>query len=84
MCCSSKTCSEAVWGDLVIEPLDLRKNKRKLVWFSGLLKEGKDSFCEKVFEKEWNKNKIPGRKRKQWKKCVLDIISDMDLTFTWF
>ena len=26
--------------------------------------------------------KIPGRKRKQWKKCVLDIISDMDLTST--
>ena len=22
--CSSKTCSEAVWGDLGIEPLDLR------------------------------------------------------------
>ena len=40
-------------------------------------------FVEKVFEKEWNKNKIPGRKRKQWKKCVLDItVSDMDLTST--
>ena len=32
------------------------------------------------FEKEWNKYKIPGRKRKQCNKCVLDIISDMDLT----
>ena len=31
LCCSSKTCSEAVWGDLGIEakPLDLRRNKRK-------------------------------------------------------
>ena len=46
------------------------------------LKKGKDSFCEKVLEKEWNKCKIPGRKRKQWKNCVLDIISDMDLTST--
>ena len=44
------------------------------------MKKGKDSFCKKVFKKEWNKCKIPGRKRKQWKKCVLDIISDMDLT----
>ena len=50
--------------------------------FSRLLKKGEDSFCKKVFEKEWNKYKIPGRKRKQWKKCVLDIISDMDLTST--
>ena len=80
--CSSKTCSVAVWGDLGIEPLNLRRNKRKAVWFSRLLKKGKDSFCKSVFEKEWNKCKIPDRKRKQWKKCVLDIISDMDLTST--
>ena len=46
--CSSKTCSEAVWGDLGIEPLNLRRNKRKVVWFSRLLKKGKDSFCKKV------------------------------------
>ena len=61
---SFKTCSEAVWGDLGIEPLNLRRNKRKVVWFSRLLKKGKDSFCRKVFEKEWNKYKIPGRKKK--------------------
>ena len=47
-----------------------------------VFEKDKDSFCKKVFEKEWNKNKIPGRKRKQWKKCVLDIINDMDLTST--
>ena len=46
LCCSSKTCSEAVWGDLGIEPLDLRRNKRKVVWFLRLLKKGKDSFCK--------------------------------------
>ena len=28
-----------------------------------LLKKGKDSFCRKVFEKEWNKCKIPGIER---------------------
>ena len=46
------------------------------------MKKGEDSFCKNIFEKEWNKCKIPGRKRKQWKKCVLDIMSDMDLTST--
>ena len=45
LCCSSKTCSEAVWRDLGIELLDLRRNRRKVVWFSRLLKKGKDSFC---------------------------------------
>ena len=82
LCCSSNNFSEAAWGDLGIEPLDLKRNKRKVVWFSRLLKKDKDSFYEKVFEKEWNKCKILGRKRKQWKKYVLDIISDMDLTST--
>ena len=38
--CSSKTCSEAVWGDLGIEPLNLMRHKRKVVWFSRLLKIG--------------------------------------------
>ena len=47
--------------------------------FEIIEKKGKDIICKKVFEKEWNKCKIPGRKRKHWKKCVLDIISDMDL-----
>ena len=50
--------------------------------FEIIEKRYKDSFCKKVSEKEWNKNKIPGRKIKRWKKCVLDIISDMDLTST--
>ena len=45
-----------------------------------LLKKVRIVFVKKVFDKEWNKCKI--RKRKQWKKCVLDIISDMDLTST--
>ena len=49
--CFSKTCSEAVLGDLGIEPLNLRRNKRKVVWFSRLSKEGKDSFCKNFLKK---------------------------------
>ena len=52
LCFSSKTCSEAVWGDLGIEPLDLRRKKRKVVWFSRLLKKGKVSFGLKKFLKK--------------------------------
>ena len=29
LCCSSKTCSEAVLGDLGIEPLELQKKKQE-------------------------------------------------------
>ena len=51
LCCSSKTCSEAVWGDLGIEPLDLRRNKRKVVLFSRLVRKGKDSSVKKSLKK---------------------------------
>ena len=51
LCCSSKICSEAVWGDLGIDPLNLGRNKRKIVWFLRLLKKGKDSFVKKFLKK---------------------------------
>ena len=51
LCCSSKTYSEAVWGDLGIEPFDLRRKKRKVVWLSKSLKKV-SIVCKKVFEKE--------------------------------
>ena len=78
--CSSKTCNEVVWGDLGVEPLALRRAKSKVVWYSKLLGKDKNSYCRQVFDKEWGKCKLRGRRRKQWKKCVMDIISDMRLT----
>ena len=45
-----------------------------------IVKEGKDSFYKEVFDQEWNKCQTPSTRRKQWKKCVSDIINDMDLT----
>ena len=78
--CSSKTCNEAVWGDLGVEPLALRRARSKVVWYSKLLGKDKNSYCRQIFDKEWGKCKLQGRRRKQWKKCVMDIISDMRLT----
>ena len=69
-----------MWGDLGVEPLALRRAKSKVVWYSKLLGKGKNSYCRQVFDKEWGKCKLRGRRRKQWKKCVMDIISDMKLT----
>ena len=43
--CSSKTCNEAVWGDLGVEPLALRRAKSKVVWYSKLLGKDKNSYC---------------------------------------
>ena len=76
----SKTCNEAVWGDLVVEPLALRRAKSKVLWYSKLLGKNKNSYCRQVFDKEWGKCKLQGRRRKEWKKCAMDITSDMQIT----
>ena len=54
LCCSSKTCSKAVWDDLGIEPLDLRRNKRNVhvVWLLRLLKKVRKVFVKKKFMKK--------------------------------
>ena len=56
------TYTSQIWCDLGIEPLGLRRNKRKVVQFLKFIKKGKDTFCKKVFDKEWNKCKTPGRR----------------------
>ena len=35
--CSSKTCNEAVWGDLGIDTLQGRRDKAKLKWWYNWL-----------------------------------------------
>ena len=44
----SKTCNEAVWGDLGVEPLALRRAKSKVVWYSKLLGKDKNSYCRQI------------------------------------
>ena len=53
LCCSSKTCRKAVWDDLGIEPLDLKRNKRNehVVRFSRLLKKVRIVFGKKFLKK---------------------------------
>ena len=41
------SCSEAIWGDLGIEPLDLKRNKRKVVWFLRLLIKVRIDYVKK-------------------------------------
>ena len=50
--CSSKTCNEAVWGDLGVEPLALRRTISEVVWSSKLLGKDKNSYCRQIFDKE--------------------------------
>ena len=46
--CSSKTCNEAVRGDLGIETLQCRRDKAKLVTMP------EDRYPKKLFSQDWN------------------------------
>ena len=67
--CSSKTCNEAVWGDFGVEPLALRRTKSKVVWYSKLLGKDKNSYSRQIFNKEWCKYKLRGRRKTMEKMC---------------
>ena len=62
--------------------LAVRRGKSEVVWYPLKLQERIElnRTCRQVFDEEWGKCKLRGRSRKQWKKCVMDIISDMRLT----
>ena len=65
-------CKNLVRQRLVVK----RQEKSSLVF--KIVEKNKDNYCTKVFGREWNKCKIPGRRR-QWKKCISDTISDNGL-----
>ena len=52
LCCFSKTCSEAVWGDLGIEPLDSRKKDKSSLVLEIIKKKVRIFFVKKVLGKE--------------------------------
>ena len=45
----------------------LRRAKSKVVWYSKMLGKDKNSYCRQIFDKDWGKCKLRGRRRKQWK-----------------
>ena len=68
--CSSKTCNEAVRGDMGLETLQGRRDKSKLkVWYK-LASMSEDRYPRRVFCQDWNAKPRRGRQRKVWSRLV--------------
>ena len=72
--CSSKTCNEAVRGDMGLETLKGRSDRAKLKWWGKLVKMPGSRYAKQLFSQEWNVKPRRGRQRKMWGKVVDDNI----------
>ena len=51
--CSSKTCNEAVRGDMGLETLQGRRDKAKLKWWYKLANMSDDRYPRQLFDQDW-------------------------------
>ena len=52
--CSSKTCNEAVRGDMGLDTLQSRRDRAKLKWLYKLATFPEDRYPKQLFSQEWN------------------------------
>ena len=71
--CSSKTCNEAVRGDLGIDTLQSRMDKAKLKWWYKLVTMPEDRYPKKLFSQDCNIKPHRDRQRKVWSRIINDL-----------
>ena len=75
--CSSKTCNEAVRGDMGLETLQGRRDKSKLkVWYK-LASMSEDRYPRRVFCQDWDAKPRKGRQRKVWSRLVDNLFGSL-------
>ena len=77
--CSSKTCNEAVRGDMGLDTLQTRKDRAKLKWWYKLATLPEDRYPKQLFNQEWNIKPHRGRQRKVWSRMVDDLFKSFDI-----
>ena len=64
--CSSKTCNEAVRGDMDLDTLQSRRDRAKLKLWYKLATLPEDRYPKKLFNRERNIKTCRGWQRKMW------------------
>ena len=64
--CSSKTCNEAVRGDMGLDTLQSRRDRAKLKWWYKLATLYEYRHPKQLFNREGNIEPRRGRQRKMW------------------
>ena len=77
--CSSKTSNEAIWGDMYLEFLQGRRDKRKLSLWYKVVNMPLSRYPKQLFQEEWNIKPRPGRQHNVWKRVVDDIFESLEL-----
>ena len=76
---SSKTCNEAVRGDMGLDTLQSRRDRAKLKWWYKLATLPEDRYPKKLFNQEWNIKPRRGRQKKVWSRMVDDLFKSLDI-----
>ena len=76
--CSSKTCNEAVRGDMDLDTLQSRRDRAKLKWWYKLATLPEDRYPKQLFNQEWNIKPRRGR-QKVWSRMVDDLFESLDI-----
>ena len=69
---SSRTCNEAVRGDMGLDTLKSRRDKAKLKWWYKLAFMPEDRYPKQLCRQECNIKPRRGRQRKTWGRVVDD------------
>ena len=77
--CSSKTCNEAVRGDMGLDTLQSRRDRAKLKWWYKLATLPEYRYRKHLFNQEWNTKPHRGRPRKVWSRKVDDIVKTLGI-----
>ena len=77
--CSSKTCNQAVRGDMGLDTLQSRRDRAKLKWWYKLATLPEDRYPKQLFNQEWNIKPRRGRQRKVWSTMVDDLFKSLNI-----
>ena len=66
--CKSKTSNKAIWGDMGLEFLQGRLDKRKLSCWYKVVSMSVPRYPKQVFLEKWNIKPHPSRQCKVWKR----------------
>ena len=77
--CSSKTCNEAVRGDMGLESLKGRRDRCKLKWWYKVNSLNAERYPRLLLDSEWEVKPCRGRQRKTWRKVISELLLQLNL-----